>query len=90
METEVQELQTLAFVVTKASATRDNLQAVKLEKLGLEPPENSGDALGIFVALRCVLNFWRRNLDQLKVQSAKVDELEKQILNARANDSLGR
>jgi hypothetical protein len=90
VEREVQELQELAFVVTKASATRDALQATKLEKLGLEPPQTAADALGLFIALRCVLNFWRRNLEQLKLQSAKADELEKQLANARARDSLGR
>ncbi len=87
---EVQELQTLAEVVTKASAARDSLQAMRLEKLGMEPPTSAEDALRIFVALRCVLNFWRRNLEHLKRQSAEADELEKQLANARANDNLGR
>ena len=86
---EVEALQKLGLKVTKAGVQRNPAFALKLEELGLEPPETPSDALQIYVALRCVLNFWTGNLDRLKADSLKAIELEKQLAR-EANDSLGR
>jgi hypothetical protein len=87
---ETEALQKLGLVITKASAERNQGYALKLEELGLEPPESAADSMQIYVALRCVLNFWSGNLSRLKADSLRADELEKQLANARANDNLGR
>lgn len=79
---QIQELIEIGFTITKASAEKSAHQAQILTKLGIEPPTSGEDAYRIFLNLRVVVNFWRRKLEQLKLQSDKYEEVEKQ-LNAR-------
>ena len=78
-DAEIAQLMTIAMTVTKASVERSAATAQILEKLGIEPPQDLADSYQVFVHLRVVVNFWRRKLEQLKLQSDTYTKQEKQL-----------
>jgi hypothetical protein len=89
-EAQLSDMQQSGILITKAAVAKSNTLAEMLTHLGLEPPETPEDSLRIYLALRCVLNFWRRKLGQLKTQSVLYEQEQKRLNAGTANSDLGR
>ena len=89
-EAQLQDMQSVGLHVTKASVEGSMAQAQMLSGLGLEPPQDAEDSIRIYLALRCVLNFWRRKLDQLKAQSDMYEQEQKRLNDRNANGDIVR
>jgi len=59
-----------------------------LMNLGLAPPQTAEESIRVYLSLKSVVSFWKRNLRLLESQSVKYETLEKQI-NAAGRTNVG-
>lgn len=90
IEAELAKLDAAGIVIPVGPVGNDS-QLNALKAIGIAPPSNAEESMRIYLALKSVVVFWRRKLQQLKLQSDEHLKLEKQIQNAgRANVDTAR